>query len=92
MVLFRSNGYLCMLNCVCVFFVATLRGMYDLSSLTRGRTCAPLQWRRGVLTTVPAGKSLNYTFPFTVFTPHQTLSSVCLINLLSSTYLRVIST
>ena len=32
-------------------------GMGDLSSRTRDRTRAPLQWKRGVLTTGPPGKS-----------------------------------
>ena len=36
------------------FFLATPRGMQDLSSLTRDQT---LQWKRGVLTTGPPGKS-----------------------------------
>ena len=32
--------------------------MWDLSSLTRDRTCSPLQWKHRVLTTGPLGKSL----------------------------------
>ena len=42
-------------------FLATLRGMRDLSSPTRDRTCCPLHWKHGVLTTGPPGKSLLAT-------------------------------
>ena len=38
--------------------LATPRGMQDLSSLTRDQTRAPRQWKQGVLTTGPPGKSL----------------------------------
>ena len=35
-------------------------GMWDLSSLTRDRTCNPLHWKHGVLTTgQPAVSKLN---------------------------------
>ena len=39
------------------FFLAALRNMRDLGSLTRDRTCAPLQWKHRVLNTGPPGKS-----------------------------------
>ena len=39
------------------FFLAAPCCMRDLSSLTRGGTHAPLQWKRRVLTTGPPGKS-----------------------------------
>ena len=39
-----------------------LNGMEDLSSLSRDRTCAPLQWKHGVLTIGLPGKSLYAPF------------------------------
>ena len=42
-------------------FLAKLCTMKDLSSLTKDRTWAPLQWERGVLTTGPRGKSLCWS-------------------------------
>ena len=39
-------------------FMAMLGGLRDLCSPIRDRTCAPLQWKRGVLTTGPPGKPL----------------------------------
>ena len=42
--------------------LATQHNMQDLSSLTRGWTCVPLQWEHGVITTGPPGKSLNHIF------------------------------
>jgi len=41
-----------------IFFFATLCGFWDLSSPTRGQTCAPLQWKHGVLDTGLPGNSL----------------------------------
>ena len=41
---------------VFLFFGHTMQHMV-LSSLTRDRTCAPLQWKDGVLTTGPSGRS-----------------------------------
>ena len=40
------------------FFLSPPNGMWDLSYLTRDRTCSPLQWKCRVLTTGPLGKSL----------------------------------
>ena len=40
-----------------LFVLAMLYGMWDLSSPTRDRTCAPLQWEHGVLIIGSPGKS-----------------------------------
>ena len=40
-----------------MFYLVSLPGMWDLSSLTRDWTCAPLQWKYRVLTPGPPGKS-----------------------------------
>ena len=40
------------------FFLAVLHGMWHLISPTRDWTCAPLQWKRAVLTTGPPENSL----------------------------------
>ena len=40
-----------------LLILATLHSMWNLSSLTRDQTCAPLHWKRGVLTTGTPGKS-----------------------------------
>ena len=42
-------------------FLARLRGMWDLSSLTQGSNLCPLQWKRGVLITEPPGKFLFFS-------------------------------
>ena len=42
------------------FFLAAPRGVWDLSSLIRDQTRCPLQWKHGVLTTGPPGKSLLF--------------------------------
>ena len=44
------------------FFLAMLRSLQDLSSLTRNQTHAPLQWKHRVLTTGLPGKSLQCLF------------------------------
>ena len=41
-------------------FSAMLSGTWDLSFLTRDRTCASCIWKRGDLTTEPPGKSLRH--------------------------------
>ena len=41
---------------------AVPQGTWDLSSLTRNRTCALLQWECGVLTTGPPEKSVKVSF------------------------------
>ena len=41
-------------------FSAMLSGMWDLSFLTRDRTCTSCIWKRGDLTTEPPGKSLRH--------------------------------
>ena len=55
------------------FFLAALRGLWDLSSPTRDRTRAPLQWKRGVLTTGPPGNSqknlLTHETGIIIFSP-----------------------
>ena len=43
-------------------FLVALCGMWDVDSLTRDQTCAPLQWKRRVLTTGLPGKSLLSAF------------------------------
>ena len=50
------------------FFLAVSCSMQDLSFLTRDQTCAPMQWKRAVLTNRPPGKSPAYDF-----TPTQQL-------------------
>ena len=43
------------------FFLAVLRGLWDLSSLTRDRTPGPRQWKHRVLTTgLPGNYLCNY--------------------------------
>ena len=46
---------------ICQLFFS-LCSMQDLGSLTRDQTCAPVQWKRRVLTTGPPGKSLLSAF------------------------------
>ena len=48
-----------LVNIFFFFFLAVPRGLWGLSSPTRDQTRAPLQWKHGVLTTGPPGKSLN---------------------------------
>ena len=50
---------------VCIYILAALCGMRDLHSLTRDSTLCPLQWKCGVLTTRPPGKSFFFFF-FTI--------------------------
>ena len=44
------------------FFLAVPQGMWDLSSLTRDRTRAPLKWKCRVSTTGLPGKCPNILF------------------------------
>ena len=44
---------------MCDFFGPTAPCMWDLSSLTRDRTCGPMNWKAEVLTTGLLGKSQN---------------------------------
>ena len=41
------------------FVLAMLCSLWDLSCPNQGSNPSPLQWKRGVLTTGPPGKSLN---------------------------------
>ena len=56
LVLMLCSACLAILNNV-FFFLAMSHSMSDLSSLTRDQTHCPLQWKCGVLTTGPPGKS-----------------------------------
>ena len=63
---------ICMIMCIrfsiylCFYFyfifLATLHGMWDLSSPTRNDTPCSQHWKHGVITTGPPGKSLIYLF------------------------------
>ena len=68
-----------------VVVLAMPHSMGDLSSPTRDQTLCPLQWKRGVLTTGPPGKSLFQSFDF--FIAHI---SICyyFIGLLSTSSVR----
>ena len=52
----------CVCVCVCIYMQAVPQGTWDLSSLTRNRTCALLQWECRVLTTGPPEKSVKVSF------------------------------
>ena len=53
------------------FFFWLSLSMRDLSSWTRDRTHAPLQWKWGILTTGPPGNSGSFSCPsFLIFIPH----------------------
>ena len=51
-----SGGYFS----VVVVFKAVPRGMWNLSFPVQGTNPYPLQWKNGILTTGPSGKSLVF--------------------------------